>query len=566
METIDVSKIQLFNDYLKKKKELFTNEIHIPYLIGSPTELFKDNTLSKKNDPLVPVVILIQNKDGKIEFDEAIFNWNSIDLLKTYSKITDSGRLEHLKNHKKFHEMFNDEVIDVDISQVQEITLEDVMKRYPFYRKLSSTLQAKYKDEQFLSFKCKSMTYVIPSVEVVRYFYCYSQQDSLKHAIFHPSGIQLLAKALKKDTVRKRYDLHLNTIAKTEDNKKIFYFLRDAFYTLIFSRVYYNHKRDGIIRASFPFEDNFSMYCRVLRFPSQHNVALITEILDSTMLNQLFTSLDIELYVHHPLSKFKEEKTGKRDKSKDRKRNVPAQQNEEVDDQLSSQASLPEQLITNEENTAFFPIEERNSIIEKNGQREEQGGKTVTTPKNTDGLTTQGSSKASSKDVQKGVTSSQKDPITDYPSAMPSSEERDINGSDNLIVNLVCADYIVHGTALFYFPDKDVLKKMVISYLNKEKTIRRKYMLLYFSTGNHDFIYVDVEEKGNTRKEVLVLVDQNDEVAHKCIYQQVYYGNHKWLSKESLGLTEGKDFFRLRHGKTALMIAEIESSIAALPC
>jgi len=564
METIDVSNIQLFKDYLKKKEELFSSEIHLPYLIGSPTELFKDNTLSKKNNALVPVVILIKKRDGSIEFEEAVFNWSSIDLLRTYSTITETGQLAYLENNENFKNMFSDEVINVDVSEVEELSLTEVITRYPFYRKLSLPLQEKYKDEKFLSIKSQDMTYVIPSIEVVRYFYCYSARDSLKHAIFHPSGIKLLAGKLDKDLLEKRYDLYLETIAKTEDNKKIFYFLRDSAYTLMFNQVYYEYKTNRIIRAPFPFEKEFSMYCRVLKFPSQSNVALVVQVLDSTMLSNLFTSLDIELHVHHPLSKRKENKTGKRDASKDRKKNVPTQQSEEVDDQLSSQTSIPEQLITNQIHTAFFLEEEKNSIIEKNGQREEQGGKTIIIPKDTNGLTTQGSFETSSEKAQKAVTSSQKDKIVDYPPEIPFSGDEDINESENLISDLLNAGYTVHGTLLFAFPDKNSTKKMAISYLDKAKTIKRKYLFLYFSTSSKDFIYIDVEKKDNIKKEVLVLVNQTDEIAHKCIYQQVYYGNHKWLSKESLGLVDGTDFFRIRHGKTASMLKDIENNITSL--
>jgi hypothetical protein len=99
------------------------------------------------------------------------------------------------------------------------------------------------------------------------------------------------------------------------------------------------------------------MACKTLKLATDPNTYLVTRIIGSNMLNTFFKSNHIDLHVHHPLSKEKEDNTGKRDPSKDRKQKVPRKKPDGFNDQLSTAASIPPQTITDEANEDYFTEE-----------------------------------------------------------------------------------------------------------------------------------------------------------------------------------------------------------------
>ena len=553
MESLDINDINLFSEYLKKNTKSLEESVHLPYLIGSPTKLFKDNSFSKKNDALFPVVLLIKHPDKTSSFEEVTLSWSSIDLLQTYARIDTNGQLNYLGNVEKYRDMFSEKKLEVNPNDVQELTLDDVMTNYHFYNKLTPALRHKYQNEKFLLFSFENNNYIVPAIEVVRYFYCFSESDSLKQAIFHPSGLNLMVKKCDREIDTNKYDLYMETLCEIDDKKKILYFVHNPKYSQMFHSIYFNYKNNGHVTAQFPFEKPFQMACKLLKLATDPNTFLITRIIGSNMLNTFFKSNNIKLHVHHPQSKEMEDKTGKRDPDKDSKQKVPRKKPDGFNDQLSTATSIPPQTIIDEANTDYFPEEEDTSIKETNGKREEQGGRRIPIPINIDDFSTSGNKGDGKHSAQQVITSNEKPKIEAYPKSLPTSNENNINDINSIEENFKINLFTISQHKAFYFPDKTDGKKRAISYTDEKMKTRRSYVLLSVSKNKNKYLYLDVEQKG-TNKEILVLINQTDEIAHKCIYQQVHYGNHEWLSKDALTLQENVDFIRVRHSKTAKQI------------
>lgn len=556
MGELNLSDITLFNEYIQLHIQDFSENIHIPYLIGSPTYLYKDSELSKKNEALVPAIILIKKKDRTYSFKEVTFSWNSIDLLQTFSRIVGAGQLYYLGNSEKYFELFDEVLLEVIVDDVKELTLMDVIHKHKYYSRLSSGLQEKYKDENFLMFSCKDKNYIIPTIEVVRYFYCFSESDSLKQAIFHPSGMGLLVKRLVKEPDSNRQDLYLETICEIVDNKKVFYFQHETKFLKLFNSVFFNYKKDGLIKAAFPFKDSFNMACKTLKLPSSSkDTYLITRIVESDMLNDFFERNDIDPHVHHPLSKKKEDKTGKRDPKKDKKRNVPRNKPKNFNDKLSTSASIPPQIIEDNPNKEYFLDKDRKAKIEKSGKRKERGGHNIPVPIDVNDSSTRDGKGNKKGRTQKVTTSNKKSEIEGYPGPMESTIVKEINDSIKIIQEFRLQGFNIESIGIFDFPDKSEFQKRVISYIDNGMQNKRKYIVMHLTKLNKKYIYLDVDAKKD-KKEILILISQTEEVAHKCVYQQVYYGNHKWLAKESLGLDEEVDYIRIRHSATAELLVD----------
>lgn len=555
METLDINDVNLFSEYLKKNNQSLEEDIHLPYLIGSPIKLFKDNSFSKQNDALLPVVLLIKHPDGTSSFDEVVFSWDSIDLLQTYARIDINGQLNYLGHLKKYMGMFREKKLEVDPNNVQELTLDEVVNNYHFYSKLTPVLRHKYQNEKFLLFSFENNNYIVPAIEVVRYFYCLSNSDSLKQAIFHPSGMNLLVKKYTRDIASNRYDLYMETLCEIVDKKKILYFVHNRNYSQMFHNIYFNYKNNNRIAAQFPFEKTFQMACKTMQLSTNPNTFLVTRIIGSNMINTFFKANNIDLHVHHPLSKEREDKTGKRDPNKDRKQKVPMKKPDGFNDQLSSMASIPPQIVIDVANIDYFPEEEDISIVETKGKRKERGGQTITIPVNVNDYSTSGSKGDGKHSAQQVTTSNEKPKIKEYPSPMLASNKNNINDITSIEENFKKSNFTINHRQTFYFPDRTDGQKRAISYTDNKMKEKRSYVLLSISQNNNTYQYLDVEQKG-TNKEILVLINQSEDMAHRCVYQQVHFGNHKWLSKDALTLEENVDFIRIRHSETTKQIVE----------
>lgn len=547
MEESDLNDITLFNDYIKSYSLDFNKNMHIPYFIGSPTHLYKDSELSKKNDALVPVIILIKKEDGAYNFEEITFSWKSIDLLQTYSRVSANGQLQYLGDTEDYEQLFDERILEVEVNEVQELTLNKVVKKHKYYPKLSPRLLEKYKDEKFLIFSFEEKNYILPVIEVVRFFYCLSEKDSLKQAIFHPSGLSLLVKEVVKMKGTNRQNLYLETASTTVDNKKIFYFQHKKNFLSMFNSVFYNYKKNGLIKATFPSEKKFNIACKILKLPtSLDETYLITRIVATNIFNDFLKISNIDLHVYHPQSKREEDKTGKRDPKKDRKRKVPKKKPKNFNDKLSTSAEIPAQTIEDAPNKDYFPDSDWKVKIERSGKREEKGGHIVNIPVDVTNTSTRDGKGNKKGTAQKIITSNTKSEIEDYPEPDKVSVTKNINDSSRIIQEFRLQGFYVESEFVYDFPDKSEYKKRAISYADKDMLNKRQYVILHLSKDSKKYIYLDVEAKNN-KKEVLVLVSQLESIAHDSVYQQVYYGNHKWLSKESLDLEEDVDFIRIRH-------------------
>ena len=564
MQNFDLSDICMFSEFVKKHINDFNDNLYIPYLIGSPIMIYKDSELSKKNDALVPVLLLVKKPNGIHEIEEVVFNWKSIDLLQTYSMLDIKGQLHFLGNMDGYADFFDEVKLKVDINNVKEISLKDVVKDYSYYTKLTTSILKKYENENFLLFTYDDSNYIVPTVEVIRFFYCFSQSDSLKHSVFHPSGIKYLVKNYKQEKGTNKHNLFLESICEIVDYKKVFYFAHKKKYLSMFHSIYFEYKKHRLLSANFPFEKNFQMACKTLKLPSSNNTYLITKILESNMLNTFFKTNNIDLHIYHPLSKRKEDYTGKRNTKNDKKRYEPKNKPSRFNDKLSTKASIPKQTVLDEPNIDYFPNDDYNAAIESCGTREERGGVVVERPINVNSFSTGGAltsivsgHESSSKEVvQMLVTSELKSDIYNYPKPKISIVKPDINNLSLIISQLRKEGFSSISYEVYEFPDKSKWQRRVISYTDKVMMTKRQYVVMTLQTKCQKYVYLDVAVKG-TKKEILLLINQPIDISHQCIYHQVYYGSHKWLSKNSLKLIENVDYIRIRHSSTSKIVENI---------
>jgi hypothetical protein len=546
MNNFTTNDINTFSEYIEDKEKNFSDELHIPYLICSPKHLYKDSSFDKKNDALLPVIMLIKSKDGKHKFEEVMFNWSSIDFLKTYYKVEEEGNAQFLGSYEEFSDRFITEYdVKVDMDNVKELTLLEVINKYKYYTKLSDDLKMKYKNERFLFIHTDKKDYIIPAIEVLRFFYCYSNSDSLKQAIFHASGLNHLVRKCYREENTNKYNLILYNQCEMYDYKKVFYFVRDKDYQEFFHEIYYNFLKKGCISVRFPFFTafTFSFDSYILNKDNTEH-ALITDILFSNMAKNLLKKN--KLFVYHPNSKVKEHSTGKVDPSKDKKRYVSTPTNN-FNDRLSTVAALPAKMIASSRTSSLTEDEEDNTEFMKTGTRKERGGKLKIIPIKTASLSTNKGTGKGSEKAQRVVSTNQKSEINKYPDTSLPTNNIDINNIEGFISKLKLNGIDIIEFQTYEFPNLQDRKK-AISYIDKDLLIKRKYVVLTFFLDGEEYIYLDVEnDKRGKSKEILLLINVSVDIAHQCVYQQVYYDNHKWLTEEDLDLENEIDYIALKH-------------------
>lgn len=543
MDIISSEKINTFYNYLKDYGNKPDNEIHLLYLITSPKKIYKNSLINKKNDAIVTAIVLIK-KGTSYCFEEVQFNWSSIDLLRIFNKIDNEKCMSFIGESSNYKHLFKKMInLRVNMADVSEIKLVDVIKKYGFYTKLTPELINKYENERFLLFHSNNIKFIVSCVEVLRYFYCYSFGDSLKQAIFHPSGLHHIVKTCIKKN-ENVYELYLQSLCEMNDAQKVFYFVRDSIYQNIFHKVFYKYKEEDIISATFPFFNafTFSFNCYINK---KKNTALITNVLNSNMIKTL--SKRTILNVYHPNSSrntneneddFFKEKTNKIFSSSSQ--NV-------IDDKLSTINSLPYELI--EDNKSAIKDENHIKINYISKKIKYKHMKKEIIYQDTYGLST--SNTFNSKKAKKVMTSNINTSFDDIQASL--INDKSFFNTEKLKEVFKNLNFEYIDEFVFEFPDLKLyggIQKKAISYIDNELKIKRTYLVLYLKKGNQKYYYIDVEpDRHNTKKEILILINLSEEYIHKIVYQQVFYGNHKWLSKNSFGFLEYRDYITLNHSK-----------------
>jgi len=538
--------INTFSKYITNYKSDFSNKLHILYLITSPQQIYKDTIYNKKNDAIVNAIILIKDHKNEYTFEEVQFSWSSIDLLKSYSYITVKSSLNYLGELEEYRSLFKyEKEIVVDLSRVREITLKEVIYKYHYYNKLPVELIEKYKNERFLVFESNGKEFIIPSIEIVRFFYCYSFGDSLKQAVYHPSGLYHIVKNCEYDTQNKMYDLYLNSICEKNDAQKIFYFMHKKALLEYFNSIFFNYRQFNIVSASFPFLNDFTIsFNSYIRYKQNSKSALITRVLNSNMIKKMPKETKVNVY--HPSSNISDDKS-KIELIKNGNTFCTKRQ-EEYDDRLSSITTLPTELVQDEDSVN----EDMNYIninyIQRKVKHIDSENKNTVFQK-TGGFS---SSSISTKNKAIKVMTSDINTNLDYNNKTLVSDKQ-IGNTGKVIIEFNKFGFNFINKNTYEFPDCQLygsFRKKAISYIDNNMSNKRCYNIVKFKKKKEIYYYVDVEKDRNKLgKEIIFFIDIDENLIHQSIYQQVLFGNHRWLSKKNFGLVHNFDFITVKHCK-----------------
>jgi len=553
-KSFNLSDLNLFDRFFKKKKLDFENYYYIPYLLLSPVYL---NHEYRKYEAYMPLVLLIKHKTDKTDcrFETIHINFTSLDFYPLFTYVQEKNfDLFGLNNIDEFKPYFNQQVVKFNALEAEEITLKEVIASTLFYRKINSFLEETNKGEKFYKFHTRDgKTYIISAIENVRFFYTYGKYKSLRKVLLNPGGLHLLVNFMNQSPKDGHYNLMLHNDCKKDDATYALYFYHKDYLLEMFNSIRGNYDNTGYLSAPFPTYGSLEIFCNC--YTLRENEYLITKIIDTTLFNDLKKR---HKEVTHPNDK-------ERDKDKVGGRKPPAQkppkddEDENSDDSLDdTQPADPYVPIVHVTEDIDSPFEQVQDDIEykKNGSKgpgqesgeeeEPEGGKTPTTQDHEGG--NNGGQKVDKqdifypKDLQEAVTDLTK------------------NGLSKVIEFFQKLGYKYEVTS-YEFPDKrkanGEVKKVQISYHDKDKTIKRKYTLFRFFKSSGIFFYLEAEPFDEFKKEVLIIKkdisfkEMQTKYVTKIIYDQVSKGSHKWLLKYQHGLL-GSEYKLFKHTKNTL--------------
>lgn len=541
----NIEDLNLFEKFFKDKTADFQNYYYIPYLLLSPIYQYNKN---KNYDAYMPLIILVKNKKdiNDYKFISYHINYSSMDFfpLFTYVNIDANKSLSNLSDLENFKNYFERCTIEISPLNVEEITLKDVMESSLFYKKYNSYATEKDKKEKFYRFQDSKngKTFILSAIELVRFFYTYGTSDSLRRALLHPMGIELLIN--NAHLTMEGYNVVLKNECEKVDATPALYFYHQEYIEEMFNSVLTNYKNSEYLYAFFPTYKTFEIYCQC--YTLRKDEYLITSIIDTTLFDELKKG---HKKVMHPNDKQHDPEKSKSSNSppKPKPHTTPISPNgNNLDNEHGSSPYLPPMPIVEEKESPFEQVEDKIEYV-KNGSKALPKQSAGNNAPHITSYTTQpsaGEDKSGQKIEKQNIF---------YPSELeevvPNTK---INNLDKNIKYFKNENYSYEIKA-YKFPDKKdekgKVKPTIFSYLDKSKTLRRTYTLVKFHKKGSIFFYLDIEPREdstkdkNMKKEVLVIkkdipIDQmQQKYIIKIIFDQVDKGNHKWLSHKRHGLS-----------------------------
>lgn len=545
MNSINFDDLNIFENFIKTTTFNYNNYYYIPYFIASPVYVFKEG---KKNDAFLPLYLLILNKKDKKDFSFKLLHisWHAIHFYPLFTYIEKDYSLNSFEKEKKFKSFFDDEVLDINPNEVKKISFKDVLEE-GFFKYFLGSVDEKLENEVFYEFYSKNKKskdknekpkkYIISGIELVRYFYAKSAKNSLLNSLFYKErGLDLLYNELYISATE--YRMYLKNDCNKDDAKYVLYFAHEDKFQEMFNSIFIRTRTEKYLYSNFPANDLFTIQCKTF---VNNNVTLITRVTDSTLHNKL---ADKKLTFIHP--------NDKNIKSKSSSKNTPKPQKTETNpenDFDDSIDSIPTAGIIpiDEAVSSFLKKEALDIEFEKDKtEKSKPKRRTKYIESSETKITTSYGSKAG-----KGTKINLNTIF--YPDLLEEASEIKYFNSIAEIKDTLKTKYKYDSIVKsFYFPDKKLknnkLKKMAISFLNKDKTERRRYLLIKFiSKKNKNFFFLDIEPNDDNQKKSILIIDKDISISEcqekyitKIIYDQVREGSHKWLSKYNHGLASNE--------------------------
>lgn len=544
------------NDVDFKKNDYYV------YLISNPIKI--DYSRSK-NNYAIDVAILVKNKETKkLTIRKERFDFKSILQLNIFTKINDSGSVSLFESiSNEFNSRTCETTINIiDSEKCEILSLEQVSKRFNILKKADINELSHFKNLEFYFYEYNSKKILIPAIEILKYFYLYnfSKESNLTSHfckdILTPNGIKNSLNKNDFDPIKQHYELEINGNYSSSDIYKILFFISNKKRLNLYSNVFNQYMKLGIISARFPIK-SLKFNAREFHYKKQ-DIYLVLNILTHDFTKDFIQ--EFTCTYSHPNSKFKEEDKNKRDFSKDINKQTRVNTELEINDKLygNCQLAYDEQTIKNSklninfEEAVSTPV---NLNVKKiiDTKREQQGGKVniddtnlTETP-----LTTKDNYGNSDEAVSMG---NNEDTKIDY-------RDKILNEKLNLVDIIESLEkdkrFKLEDEKKFFIPiNKNNQKSPFIYKDDRNEIIRSYYIIKFIYQRNKEIFIVELESKESLKcqKPILVVISQsqkdisfiNDEYIKKELTSLVNYSSRSWFSA-NIKIDKDYNYFTYAH-------------------
>lgn len=547
---------------ISKDVDFDKNDYYV-YLISNPLQF---NYKKTNNNYYIFVAILVQNKETK-EFSIKLekFDFKSILQLNIFGKINPLGDVSLFENiDEKFNKLIYETKLNIlDTTQFEKLSLEQVVERFGKLKRADIHKLNNFKDLEFYLYHVDGKKILIPSIEILKYFYLfnYTYQDEPKshfcQDILTPNGILNSLNINKYDAIKRHYDLEINGNYSENDIYKILFFITNNRRLQQYSNIENIYRKTNVISAILPRED-LELTVRVFDY-KEIDLLLILNIVtyDFNYIKDFPNNFTCEY--RHPKSQFKEKDENKRDSSKDVKKKARKNTNLETNDELYGNNELEyeeETLSTFKLNIncekAFGPINlNLTKVIDK--QKQQQGGK----------------KKKDYSDLKEAPLTSKEDKgNSDEAVSKKEDTNEEENDSKKDYLNLIeilnhlknNIDFKYIDEKTFKFPEvlnkKSEKVKKSFMFIDEKNQIRRKYYIAKLQYKNINDIYIiELQRRLNNEQKSFLIIKKNSETIDSLDRQFISNelidlaknGNRIWFSS-NIKLLENEYFILLHRG------------------
>lgn len=549
MKTTD---LKLFSTFTNSRTRLFEKSMFYVYYIGSPLPYSSENT---KNLAQIPIYIAeIDNKTNLFKTSHVfLIDWSFINCFSIGQYILQDGkfkRLEHID--ESFRTATHKRKLYIpDPTSFQVRTMADFIRDTDgYYFQYISKISSIQKDLIYTYTDHEGKQLHIPAMEALRHFYVDSKSTTfLNHILLaNAMAIGKLYKELRPTIIPPDFDeayfLELAQDCHKDDGEKLFYFLYDRRFKMLFSDVWMQWSKKGIISAPIPATKTLKINARY--FENKHG-RLVFNISQSSLINY-----DKSIFVdaRHPNDYIEKEDHANRNPDYDKDRGIS-----------DPSGKIDVKKKANKGNEAFHIFREENlfdgdfvpkglSLVYKPvGEQKDRGGRVNTYAVPDNGLTLLGDHRPGGDGTKLEIEEGKPSTPSSEPVPAPLSSKNDIG----LIAdNIRKAGHTVEGPKSYFFrvPECTKQKKkpgVVIQPCNKAeayldiatKTKRTYTVFKVLASTGETFFCLDVDPKKEA-KHLLVLHSTQifdvyvNEIIDDLVFKQVLHGNHLWLKDEIL--------------------------------
>lgn len=561
MKTTD---LKLFSTFTDSRSRLFEKSMFYVYYIGNPLSYANEHA---NNLVQVPIYIAEINNDTDLFKSTHVFSvdWSFINCFSIGQYILQDGRFRRIEHiDESFRTSIHKRKLYIpDPTNFQVRTMSDFIRDTDgcFFKYLSKVSSIQ-KELIYTYTDHEGKKLHIPAMEALRHFYVDSKSDTFMDHV-------LLADAMTRGTLYKEliptiippdydeaYSLELAQNCQKVDAEKLFYFLYENRFKMLFSDVWMQWTKKGIISAPIPAAKTLKINVRY--YENKHG-RLVFNIFQSSLINY---DKSIVVNAQHPNDYIENEDHDNRNPDYDKNRGV-SDPSGKIDVKKKANKGHEAFHIFREENLfdGDFVPKGLSLVYTPVGKQKDRGGRVNTYAVSDNGLTLLSDHRPGGDGTKLEIDEGKPTTPPSEPIPAPLSSKNDIG----LIADHIRkAGHTVEGPRSYYFKVPECTKQKkkpgVVSqpcnkaeaYLDFAAKTKRTYTVfkVLASTGE-TFFCLDVDPK-TERKHLLVLYSVQafdiyvNEVIEDLVFKQVLEKNHLWL-RHGIPPKYTTDFKRIPH-------------------